>query len=1079
MPATTAWRQQLVRDFADAWAPCGGGAPVTGVRRIMARHGWFGLCVPAERGGLGLGWYEAALLAEELGRALLPGDALDGVAAAPWVAVGAPDALGAVLRGEVAVGLWWPGPVPGAAWFTDGLPDLVVVPGADDGGGSPAGPSGRPCDAAPSGARIVRTAGMRTEERCVPGGTVVELRLPEDEVASRVSEGGVASRPLEDGLASRVREDGAASRLLESGLSAEGAPGPSAAMPWAGAALLRAAHLVGLGRTALRAAADRAGRRRQFGKLIGAYQAVAFPLATQRARLEGLRLSIGALALMLDGLVTGERSAPGLGDEAGAGEQPAWGRRYEAEAGGQPIGYPGTAPAPAPRDGTDPLYGTGALLDAVRPVAEECAAHALHVSGAAGLADETTAARCYLRLLAEQTRDGTGATARPGHVQNPGHAQHPDRDPDLGHLPRVAEPRALWDAVPEAALVPLLRRRVPSSLNDTAARYPDGPCLHRFVERAAARHPERPAVRDGSTVLTYRELDERADRLAHVLRGRGTGPDDAVGICMERSADAVAAILAVLKAGGACLLLDPADPPERLAFLLRDSGAVTVLTHDWLTDWLPEGAPVLAVDRLGPLLDRQPAGLVPPRAQPRDLAYLVYTSGSTGMPKGVEVEHRNLANRLHWDARMFPLGPGDAVLQHTALGFDASIWEVFAPLMSGATLVLAAPRAAADPRGLLETMLTNRVTAFTCVPSVLDLLLEEKDPGLGAVTGLRHVFCGGEVLPPGLVRRFHASGTRAVLHNLYGPSECAIDVTHWRCGPQDADGPVPIGRPLANVRVYVLDESGAPVPAGRPGELYVAGAGVTRGYRHRPALTQERFVPDPFTEEPGGRLYRTGDMVRLRPDGSLDFLGRADDQVKIHGHRIELGEIRNALELHPQVRTAVLRADADRIDAYVVAALPYVPDTRTLRRHLRERLPEYMVPAGIGLIPFVPLTANGKVDHGALPALSANGGPDRPVSGDAGHHDGADDSAAPGDLSPTERALASLAARVLGLERLGVAEDFFAAGGSSLHAARYVTQVRNELGLGADLETFLAAPTVKDLAAALANGGPPERRPRA
>ncbi|WP_159051862.1 non-ribosomal peptide synthetase, partial [Streptomyces niveiscabiei] len=512
------------------------------------------------------------------------------------------------------------------------------------------------------------------------------------------------------------------------------------------------------------------------------------------------------------------------------------------------------------------------------------------------------------------------------------------------------------------------------------------------------------------------------------------------------------ATLAVLKSGGACLFLDPGYPPERIAFMVRDSRAVGVLTHQRWLDRLPDvGVPVVPVDLCAAALAEQPAVAPPAQAQPHHLAYLIYTSGSTGTPKGVEVEHRNLTNRLYWDASAFPLGPGDMVPQHTALGFDPSVWEIFAPLVSGAAVV-PVTSGANDPQRLLKTLLATGVTAMTCVPSMLDLLLDEDAPRLADIEGLRHVFCGGEALSPELVRRFHRCGTRAVLHNCYGPSECSIDATHWRCTAAEEQREVPIGVPIDNVRVYVLDEVGTLVPRGHDGELYVGGAGIARGYRDRPELTAERFLADPFTDEPGARLYRTGDLVRMREDGALIFLGRSDDQVKIAGHRVELGEVRSALENRPEVRTAVVTAADGRLNAYVVPTGCARPDEDGLRDALREALPDYMVPSGIRIISAVPLTANGKVDHAALPAVTQNKKATEPTGA---------------ETSGTEQKLAALAARVLGVDMIEISDNFFAVGGSSLHAARYIARVRKELDCQVDLATFLAAPTVKELAESL------------
>ncbi|MEV0262321.1 amino acid adenylation domain-containing protein [Streptomyces sp. NPDC050617] len=974
MPVTTSWRRHLADEFARA-RPSPTAPSTVEARAIMTRNGWNGLCVPVDQGGLGLGWHEAGLLAKELGRALAPSDAEDTVVVAHHLARTAPASLPTVLRGETTAGLGFcpeEPDAPGVSYFCDNAPDLLLLLGTR--------------------ARTLDIHRLPAQERISPSTRVVGVQLPAD-------------RPRQESPLGQTK---------------------------AAALLLRSAHLLGLSLTALWGAVDRAGTRRQFGRPIGSYQALSFPLAGQRARLEGLRLAVDMQLLRLDDLPDRSSTPTGL----------------EADAEG--------------------------LLEATLSLARECVGHASQVFGAAGLAVDTIPATCYRQLLREESRTSTASpSTAPRSAASPPTAPRSTAPRSTALIaerhpaPTRQEPRALWDdGPPMARLASLFRERTLPSVNDTATSYPAGLCLHDLFERAALTYPDHPALLSSSGTLTYRELDARANRLAHLLRGQGTRPDAPVGICMERGRDAIVAALAVLKAGGACLFLDTGYPTERIAFMLRDSGAVAVLTHKRWLDRIPDlPVPVTALDQVRTVLDEQPNVAPPPLAAPRDLAYLIYTSGSTGTPKGVEVEHRNLTNRLYWDASEFELGPRDVVLQHTALGFDPSIWEIFAPLMSGAALAPVAT-GASDPRQLLRTMLTMGVTALTCVPSALDLLLEENDPALADVAGLRHIFCGGEELQPSLVRRLHRSGSQAVLHNCYGPSECSIDVTHWQCTAAEEQGEVPIGLPIGNVRVYLLDEKGEPVPAGRAGELYVAGAGVARGYRDRPELTAERFVPDPFTADTTARLYRTGDMARMREDGALVFLGRFDDQVKIAGHRVELGEIRSALEERPDVRTAVIRAADGRVNAYVVPADPETFDPDVLRSQLRGILPSHMVPSGIRAIADVPLTANGKVDYAALPPVSKNASKNasKSVSKSEGTaHRTAEES------SGTEQRLVALAARVLGVEAMGISDDFFAAGGSSLHAARFITRVRNELGFQVDLATFLAAPTVKELAESCLN----------
>ncbi|MFC8424719.1 amino acid adenylation domain-containing protein [Streptomyces sp. NPDC057236] len=774
---------------------------------------------------------------------------------------------------------------------------------------------------------------------------------------------------------------------------------------WTAITLLRNAHFLGMALSALETATGRARARRQFGRPIGTRQAVSFPLITQRTRLQALLLENRAQLLRLDEWALGQPQGDVADVELAA---------IDADA--------------------------RAVTDAVWPLLGECVRHAVHVYGASGLQDGQPVAVGYRLLLAETARLGMGAQRRTR--TSPAVAKDSDLPRSVGRG-RSPYPRQL------------AQRREPTAVRDSDAAPPAGSCVHEMVEQAAVRHPEAVALRTATSEITYRELVDRADRLAHALRQHGIGVDDVVGLHMEHGTDTVVAILAILKAGASYLPLDPDYPPERTAFMVRDSEAAVVIT-----DRQPDGrlsnlpAPVLSLEEMRSSSGTGRAGKLTAKARPESLAYLIYTSGSTGTPKGVEVEHRSLANRLQWDAATFPLRPGDAVLHHTSLSFDISVWEIFTPLISGATLVLGAPGLSRDPHRLLQEMRHSGVSVLACVPSLLDVLLEEQDPGLGDIPGLRYVFCGGETLSPELCRRFHALELPAELHNFYGPSECTIDVTSWHCRPQDGLSPVPIGRPLTHVSVHVLDETGAVVPPGYPGELYVGGAGVARGYRNRPELTRERFVPDPFTSRPQGRLYRTGDLVRMGRDGVLHFIGRSDGQVKVRGHRIELDEIRCALEGHPEVRTAVVRVTSGRLEAHVVpTAAAGTPQTDELTRHLRSSLPEYMIPA-VAVISSLPVTRNGKIDYAALPpvrsAQSSPGDRDMPFSG-----------------SPDERELTALATRVLGVEGLSPTDDFFAAGGSSLHAARFVSRVRVECGLDVRLEQFFAAPTIRDLVKAV------------
>ncbi|MFD6416764.1 amino acid adenylation domain-containing protein [Streptomyces sp. NPDC060194] len=604
--------------------------------------------------------------------------------------------------------------------------------------------------------------------------------------------------------------------------------------------------------------------------------------------------------------------------------------------------------------------------------------------------------------------------------------------------------------------------------NDTARPYDLGTPLHVWVERQVHRTPDAPAVVFEGTTLTYAELDARAGRLARAVRaaveasGRGPfEPGTAVAVRLERSAHLVVALLAVLKAGGAYLPVDPATPAERTAFMLSDAGAALVITEAPLPPGgLPDAIPVLrpddpaAAERAHP----DPAGPPPPvAADPDRPAYLIYTSGSTGVPKCVEVTHWGICNRLLWMQEAYGLTAADTVLQKTPFTFDVSVWEFFWPLMTGARLVVARPDGHRDPAYLAEVIRREAVTTVHFVPSMLRVYLD--DPASAGETTLRRVFASGEALPPDLVRAFFGRHRHpeVELHNLYGPTEASVDVAAWRCAPGDADGPVPIGRPVANTTLDVLDDRLAPLPPGMVGELHIGGVQLAAGYRNREALTAERFVPDP--RRPGGRLYRTGDLVRRRADGALEFVGRADGQVKLRGFRIELGEVEARLASHPAVRAAAVRVLDDRLVAYVVPSTgsDAVPGREVLQDFLSRSLPAHMVPATYLPLDALPVTANGKLDRAALPE------PDRSAA-PAG--------AAATARTPLQRTVAALWGELLGRppEAIGLDEDFFALGGHSLLAARLVAAVRRRFGVRLPLTSLFEAPTVARFAALLSAG---------
>jgi amino acid adenylation domain-containing protein len=597
------------------------------------------------------------------------------------------------------------------------------------------------------------------------------------------------------------------------------------------------------------------------------------------------------------------------------------------------------------------------------------------------------------------------------------------------------------------------RRQWLVDFNDTKAAYPLDKCLHQLFEEQAARTPDAVAVVFEQGRMTYAELNRRANQLAHHLRRLGVGPESAVGICVERSLEMVSGLLGILKAGAAYVPLDPSYPKERLSFMLDDSHVPVLLTQRRLLDLLPEHqARVVCLDSetFGEESGDNPQSGV----GPANLAYVIYTSGSTGTPKGVMIPHEAIANRLLWMLSAFPLTAEDTVLQKTPFSFDASVWEFFAPLLAGARLLIARPGGHQDNVYLVRTIAEQRVTILQLVPSMYRVLLETE--GIGACNGsLRRVFCGGEALPVALQERSFAL-LDAELHNLYGPTETAIDAASWKCRPAPPGVNVPIGRPIGNTQIYLLSEDMKPVPTGVAGEVYIAGVGVARGYLRRADLTAERFVPNPFGAEPGARFYKTGDLARLHPSGVIEFLGRIDDQVKLRGFRIELGEIEAVLRLHPALREAVVVAREEtpgetRLVAYVVAAPQAAPTVNELRDFLREKLPDYMVPTSFVVLEVLPLMPNGKVNRRGLPsAAEAESKPEKII-------------ALPRDN--LEGQLVRIWKEVLGTkERLGVTDNFFDLGGHSLLAVRLMAQIHKWFGQELPLSILFEGATVEHLA---------------
>jgi len=601
------------------------------------------------------------------------------------------------------------------------------------------------------------------------------------------------------------------------------------------------------------------------------------------------------------------------------------------------------------------------------------------------------------------------------------------------------------------------RQQILIEFNDTAAEYPRDTCVHQLFEQQAQRTPANVALVFEAQELTYVQLNARANQLAHYLQTLGVGPEVPVAICMERCVEMVVGLLGILKAGGVYVPLDPAYPMERLAFLLDDARAPVLLTQRHLAERMPvQGVQVVCLDSSGDarasMSEENSASMV----TTKNAAYVIYTSGSTGEPKGVTVEHGGLSNAIHWITETLALSGEDRGLLKTPITFDAAGRELFPTLLTGGMLVIAEPGGHRDCRYLARLVCERRISILHCVPSLLRLLIEE--PALDDADALRAVMCGGEALALHVVTGFRQR-SKARLYNVYGPTEATIDSTSWLCEEICDRSVIPIGRPIPNARTYVVDDALRPLPIGVAGELYIGGVGVARGYLNRPELTAERFVPDPFSAEPGARLYKTGDLARYLPDGNIEFLGRADHQVKIRGFRIELGEIEAVLGQHPAVREAVALAVDDapgdkRLVAYVVAAPRVAPQSsplaHELRRFLKEKLPEYMVPAVFVLLDALPLTSTGKIDRRALPAPERT----RPEL----------DRAFAAPRTPTEELTAEIWAQLLGVERVGIHDNFFDLGGHSLLATQVVSRVRDAFQVEIPLRRLFEEPTVASLA---------------
>jgi amino acid adenylation domain-containing protein len=601
------------------------------------------------------------------------------------------------------------------------------------------------------------------------------------------------------------------------------------------------------------------------------------------------------------------------------------------------------------------------------------------------------------------------------------------------------------------------RHQIVVDWNDTRVGYPRNIPLHKLIEDQVEKTPDAPAVVYESQRLTFRQLNDRANQLAHFLQKRGVGPDVLVAVCTERSLEMVIALLAVIKAGGAYVPFDPEYPKDRLETMLRDANPPVVLTQAHLLDSVPEGSRgVFCLDRDWHTLQSESTDNLPATVGGKNLAYAIYTSGSTGKPKGVPNVHEGIVNRLLWMQDMYKLTAKDRVLQKTPFSFDVSVWEFFWPMLTGATLVVARPGGHRDPAYLVNLIAEQGITTLHFVPSMLSIFLEAS--GLERCRSIRQVFASGEALPYELQQRFFEHLGWSELHNLYGPTEAAVDVTYWACSPKSKLSTVPIGRPIANTQIYILDSKLQPVPIGVAGELHIGGIGLARGYLNRPELTAEKFIADPFAQEPGARLYKTGDLSRFLPDGSIEYLGRIDHQVKIRGFRIELGEIESVLRQHPAIKEAVVVAREDtpgdkRVAAYFVPDNGAAPATAELRAFMREKLPEYMLPSVFVTLKTMPLSGNGKVDRKVLPK------PDPADYAPTGTF------AAPKDA--VESQLVEIWQTLLGVKPIGVKDNYFELGGHSILAVKMMNRIAETFGKTLPIATLLQTPTIEQLAVIL------------
>jgi amino acid adenylation domain-containing protein len=602
------------------------------------------------------------------------------------------------------------------------------------------------------------------------------------------------------------------------------------------------------------------------------------------------------------------------------------------------------------------------------------------------------------------------------------------------------------------------RRQLLVTWNETQADYPHDQTLVQLFVEQVERTPEGIAYICEGERLSYRELNRRANQVAHYLQTLGVGPEVVVGLCLERSLEMVIGLLGIIKAGGAYLPLDPTYPAQRLTFMLADAGVQVLLTQEQLVDKLPGSAATLVrIDTDWPAIARQSFENPVNNLLPDQPAYVIYTSGSTGDPKGVLGLHRATTNRCAWMWSAYPFQAGEVCCHKTTLSFVDSVWEIFGPLLQGIPTLLIPDPAAKDPPQLIQLLTDSQVSRLVLVPSLLQALLETEPHLSKRLPRLKYWITSGEALSPALYHQFQSAMPQACLLNLYGSSEVAADATWFEPGQGELLSPIPIGRPVANTQVYILDCHLHPTPIGVAGELHIGGIGLARGYLQRPELTAERFIPNPFSLQAGERLYKTGDLARYRPDGNIEFLGRLDHQLKIRGFRIEPGEVEAVLAQHPGVRQAAVAAsdptgDAfeQRLVAYVVVDQSVETIRSELRNFLREKLPEYMIPSSFIRLEALPLTPSGKINRRALPAS------------DQAHLKLPDPFMPPGDA--LELKLARLWEEVLAVKPIGIRDNFFELGGHSLLAIRLFARIEQVFGQTLPPASLFQASTIERLA---------------